>query len=68
VVDRSGSMSGPPLAEALRCAGFVVDGLRPDDRVAVISYDNEVATDWPLSHPEDKRPFIGPLRAFTSAV
>jgi Ca-activated chloride channel homolog len=54
VVDRSGSMSGPPLAEALRCAGFVVDGLRPDDRVAVISYDNEVATDWPLSHPADK--------------
>ena len=54
VIDRSGSMSGPPLAEARRCADFVVDGLRPDDQVAVISYDSEVATDWPLTPPADK--------------
>ena len=29
VIDRSGSMSGPPLAEAKRCADFVLDGLMP---------------------------------------
>jgi Ca-activated chloride channel homolog len=54
VIDRSGSMSGAPLAEARRCASFVVDGLRADDRVAVVSYDESISTDWPLTHVTDK--------------
>lgn len=42
VIDRSGSMSGRPLDEAKRCAQMVVDGLRHDDQVAVVAYDDEV--------------------------
>ena len=34
VIDRSGSMSGRPLAEARRCAEFVVSRLRPCDAVS----------------------------------
>ncbi|MFO1071045.1 MAG: VWA domain-containing protein, partial [Geminicoccaceae bacterium] len=44
VIDRSGSMSGRPLAEAKRCAALVVDRLRPTDRCALVAYDNAVAT------------------------
>ena len=32
VIDRSGSMAGEPLAEAKRCAQFIVDGLLSTDR------------------------------------
>jgi len=42
VIDRSGSMSGQPLHEAKRCAQMVVDGLRAEDRVAVLAYDDSV--------------------------
>lgn len=42
VVDRSGSMSGKPLAEAKRCARMVVDGLQPGDMATVVAYDNSV--------------------------
>ena len=30
VIDRSGSMSGPPLAEAVRCAKHITDQLATD--------------------------------------
>ena len=36
VIDRSGSMSGKPLAEAQRCAEFVLDGLLPSDRLSLV--------------------------------
>ena len=42
VIDRSGSMAGQPLAEAMRCANFVIDRLRPDDQVALVEFDNRV--------------------------
>ena len=38
VIDRSGSMSGQPLTEAKRAAAFLVEGLRPIDRVAIVAY------------------------------
>ena len=44
VLDRSGSMSGPPLAEAKRCAAFVADRLRGDDQVALVAFDHRVHT------------------------
>ena len=47
VVDRSGSMQGRPLAEARRCAEFVVSRLRPVDAVAVLQFDNRVQRLWP---------------------
>jgi Ca-activated chloride channel family protein len=42
VLDRSGSMSGPPLDEARKCAITVIDRLEPRDRVAVFAFDDEV--------------------------
>lgn len=42
VIDRSGSMSGEPLMEAKRCAGYIVDQLRPDDRASLVQFDNHV--------------------------
>lgn len=42
VIDRSGSMSGVPLAEARRCARMIVQALGPADRAAVIAFDDEV--------------------------
>lgn len=41
VIDRSGSMGGQPLAEAKRAAAFLVDRLRPRDRVAIVTYADE---------------------------
>ena len=47
VIDRSGSMQGRPLAEARRCAEFVVCRLRPADAVSVVQFDNRVERLWP---------------------
>jgi Ca-activated chloride channel family protein len=42
VIDRSGSMSGRPLAEAKRCAAMIIDGLSPKDHASVVVYDDRV--------------------------
>lgn len=42
VLDRSGSMSGQPLAEARACARTIVDRLEPRDHVAVFAFDDHV--------------------------
>jgi Ca-activated chloride channel family protein len=42
VIDRSGSMSGEPLQEALRCAEYIAKGLQPADRLTVVLYDDKV--------------------------
>jgi Ca-activated chloride channel family protein len=42
VIDRSGSMQGKPLAEARRCAEFIVEQLSSEDRVSIVAYDSEV--------------------------
>src|SRR5450432_790415 len=47
VVDRSGSMAGKPLAQAQRCADFVVSRLRANDAAAVVQFDNRVERLWP---------------------
>jgi Ca-activated chloride channel family protein len=48
VIDRSGSMSGEPLQEALRCAEYIANGLQPSDQVAVVLYDDQVQVPVPL--------------------
>ena len=47
VIDRSGSMQGRPLAEARRCAEYVVGKLRPTDTVSLVQFDNRVQRLWP---------------------
>lgn len=42
VIDRSGSMSGEPLQEALCCAEYIANGLQPADQLAVVLYDDNV--------------------------
>lgn len=48
VIDRSGSMSGAPLKAALESSVRIIQGLRPDDRIAVISFDDVVQVVQPL--------------------
>lgn len=45
VLDRSGSMGGRPLAEAKRCAAFMIDNMTDRDRVALVSFDTFVRID-----------------------
>lgn len=47
VLDRSGSMAGQPLIEAVRCAHMVVDRLRPTDCVSLVEFDDRVSRLWP---------------------
>jgi len=42
VIDRSDSMQGKPLAEAQRCAEFVVSRLAATDVLALVQFDNRV--------------------------
>lgn len=65
VIDRSGSMSGAPLEHAKQAASTLVSALRPDDRVAVVSYDDTVQVLVPstlAADPGSIRRHIGSLR------
>ena len=66
VIDRSGSMSGRPLKEALRCAGFMIDGLRPSDRASIIVYDDTVQVLVPSTPVIDRQLFHRALRQVRS--
>lgn len=48
VVDRSGSMAGQPLDEALRCVQHIANHLSPQDALALVVYDDKVDTLLPL--------------------
>jgi Ca-activated chloride channel family protein len=67
VIDRSGSMSGQPLAEARRAAAFVVDGLAPQDRASLVVYDDSVDTLVPLTGLADKSVLRKAIAAIDSA-
>ena len=62
VVDRSGSMAGKPLAEAQRCADFVVSRLRAGDAAAVVQFDNRVERLWPAVPVADGAAVRGAIR------
>jgi Ca-activated chloride channel family protein len=49
VVDRSGSMDGQPLTEALRCVTHIADCLTPADQLSVVVYDDKVNVLLPLA-------------------
>ena len=55
VVDRSGSMSGQPLAEALKCVTHIADRMTAIDQMALVVYDDTVNTLVPLM------PMVSPL-------
>ena len=64
VIDLSGSMDGRPLAEARRCAAYVVGKLRPTDAVSLVQFDNRVQRLWPAVPLGDG----APLRAAIAAI
>ena len=64
VIDRSGSMEGRPLAEARRCAEYVVGRLRPRDTASLVQFDNHVQRLWPAVPMGDG----APLRAAIAAI
>jgi Ca-activated chloride channel homolog len=49
VIDRSGSMNGPPLRNARRAAAQLVDELRPDDAFTIVTYSSGDETVVPMS-------------------
>ncbi len=55
VIDRSGSMSGEPLFEAKRCAAHIIDRLKPDDRAALVQFDDHVRVLVPVQPVADRQ-------------
>lgn len=53
VVDRSGSMDGQPLAEALRCVTHIADSMTASDLLSVVMYDDKVNVLMPLTAMTD---------------
>src|SRR3974390_2942875 len=57
VIDRSGSMSGHPLHEAKRAAGFMIENLKSSDRASVVVYDDDVNVLIPSQQVENRLHF-----------
>ncbi|RYF26721.1 MAG: VWA domain-containing protein, partial [Comamonadaceae bacterium] len=58
VIDRSGSMSGQPLQEAMRCAQYLAGALQSTDHIGVVLYDSDVQVPvrlGPAGLPDDVR-------------
>jgi Ca-activated chloride channel family protein len=56
VIDRSGSMAGEKLDVTHRSADFLVEHLSPKDRLAIVSFDDEVRLEAPLVEVGPNRP------------
>ena len=54
VLDRSGSMSGSPLRNAIKAAEQLVEYLNPEDYLSVVIYDDEAETILPPQLAKDK--------------
>lgn len=66
VVDRSGSMDGQPLDEALRCVRYIGGKLNAADQLAVVLYDDQARTPLPLGPGGDLRAIDAALAGITS--
>jgi len=66
VVDRSGSMDGQPLREALLCVEHIASHLGVEDQVGVVTYDDNVDVLWPLQRTHNIEPLRAYLRRVTS--
>ena len=62
VIDRSGSMSGKPLHEAVRCAEMILDRLDQKDRLSIVTYDNDVFVNVPSQFVGDRNVFRNALK------
>lgn len=66
VIDRSGSMSGQPLATAKECAVRIVKGLRPDDRISIVTFDDEIDIVQALTAVGDAKDIEARVRSIQS--
>ncbi len=68
VLDRSGSMNGQPLAEALAAIRELVDQLEPEDRFALVTYANQSTLTLPLeaAEPEARARWLSELERVTA--
>lgn len=55
VVDRSGSMEGPPLAAAIRAAKTVVQNLRQEDWFSLVAFDDSAEVVIPIGPVRSKQ-------------
>lgn len=62
VLDRSGSMGGEKLEYARQAAIFAVENLLPQDRLAVVIYDNQVEVLAPSAPVENRQALIERIR------
>lgn len=63
VIDRSSSMSGRPIEAALESAVRIVRGLRNDDRVTVIAFDDRIEVVQPLTAVTDREALASRIKA-----
>ena len=61
VIDRSGSMSGKPLMEAVRCARHMVDRLAPTDLASLVTFDDHVRVLAPAEPVGDRKKLYAAL-------
>ena len=54
VIDRSGSMAGKPLAEAVRSVRYMVNKLNDTDSASLVTFDSHVALEFPLSQMSER--------------
>lgn len=66
VIDRSGSMAGRPLAEAKRCAEFIVQHLGPQDRAAIVAFESQVQVLAPSVVAAAKDPLVRAIQSIAS--
>ncbi|MEA5415770.1 vWA domain-containing protein [Synechococcus sp. BA-132 BA5] len=66
VIDRSGSMSGTKLSYARKAARFLAGELTGRDRLAIVSFDDEVRIVVPSRPVADPQPFIAAINTIHS--
>jgi Ca-activated chloride channel family protein len=66
VIDRSGSMGGTKLSFARKAARFLAGELTGRDRLAIVSFDNEVQIVVPSRPVADPQPFIAAINTIHS--
>lgn len=52
-IDRSGSMSGIPIAEAKKASKLFVDLMKTDDQIGVVSFSSGASVNYPLTEIND---------------
>ncbi|MEY3911895.1 MAG: hypothetical protein RLY37_1363, partial [Verrucomicrobiota bacterium] len=63
VIDRSSSMSGRPIAAALESAVRIVRGLRTDDRVTIVAFDDRIEVVQPLVEITDRETLVQRIKS-----